>query len=71
MAKWYETSLFGLEEVGVQVQIPAGLLPVFCYCCFIILFSFIVFLPFDLFPFILTAGTFKLREIFAINVFLV
>ena len=47
MAQWYEASLFVLEEVGVQVQNPAGLIPVF--------FAFIVFLPFGLFLFILTA----------------
>ena len=49
VAQWYEVSLFALEEVGVQVQIPAGLLAIFL----IRFFSFIVFLPFGLFPFIL------------------
>ena len=29
MAHWYEVSLFALEEVGVQVQIPAGLPAIF------------------------------------------
>ena len=48
MAQWYNASLFVLEEVGVQVQTdPTGLIPVF--------FAFIVFLPFGLFLFILTA----------------
>ena len=28
MAQWSETALFWPEEVGVQVQIPAWLLPV-------------------------------------------
>ena len=50
MAQWYETSLFALEEVGVQVQNPAGLIPVFV--------SFIVSLPFSLFLFILTTDPF-------------
>ena len=40
MAKWYEISLFGLEEVGVQVQIPAGLLPVFF---FVVVLNYFVF----------------------------
>ena len=47
MAQWSETALFSLEEVGVQVQIPAWLLPVF--------FSSIVFLPFGFLLFILTS----------------
>ena len=50
MAQWLETSLIAREEVGVQVQIPAGLLTVF--------FSFIVFLLSGLFLFILTADPF-------------
>ena len=54
LAQWYEASLFAQEEVGVQVQIPAGLLPVF----FFRFFSFVVFLPFGLFPFVLTADPF-------------
>ena len=29
MAHWYEVSLFALEEVGVQVQIPMGLPAIF------------------------------------------
>lgn len=28
MGQWYEVALFALEEFGVQVQIPVGLLPV-------------------------------------------
>ena len=32
-------------------------------------FSFVVFLPFGLFPFVLTADPFQLREIFAITLF--
>ena len=51
MAHWYEVSLFALEEVGVQVQIPMGLPAIF----FRFFFSFIVFLPFGLFTFILIA----------------
>ena len=39
MAQWLEASHFVLEEVGVQVQIPAGLIPFF----FSLFFSFIVF----------------------------
>ena len=31
LAQWYEASLFAQEEVGVQVQILAGLLPVFFF----------------------------------------
>ena len=42
------------QEVGVQVQIPAGLLAFF----FAFFFPFIVFLPFGLFPFILIADPF-------------
>ena len=53
MAHWYEVSLFALEEVGVQVQIPAGLPAIFFR-----FFSFIVFLPFGLIPFILIADPF-------------
>ena len=48
MAHWYEVSLFALEEVGVQVQIPMNFFSFF-------FFSFIVFLPFGLFTFILIA----------------
>ena len=51
MAHWYEVSLFALEEVGVQVRIPMGLPAIF----FSFFFSFIVFLPFGLFTFILIA----------------
>ena len=47
MAQWSETALFSLEEVGVQVQIPAFLLPVF--------FLSSLFLPFGFLLFILTA----------------
>ena len=36
---------------------------------FLRFFSFILFLPFGLFPFILTADLLKLREIFAITYF--
>ena len=36
---------------------------------FLRFFSFILFLPFGLFPFILTADRLKLREIFAITYF--
>ena len=50
MAQWLKALLFSLEEVEVQVQIPAWLLPVFLF-----LFSFIVFLPFGFLLFILTA----------------
>ena len=46
MAQWSGAALLLLEEVGVQVQIPAWLLPVF--------FSFIVFLPFGFLLFIPT-----------------
>ena len=45
---------FSLEEVREQVQIPAGPLPI----SFFRFFSFIVFLPCGLFPFILTADPF-------------
>ena len=55
LAQWYEASLFAQEEVAVQVQILAGLLPVFFFFVF---FSFVVFLPFGLFPFVLTADPF-------------
>ena len=48
MAQWSETALFWQEEVGVQVQIPAWLLPVS-------FFSFIVFLPFGFLLLILTS----------------
>ena len=48
MVQWYEVSFFALEEVGVQVHIPGGY-----FLCF-----FIVFLPFGLFLFILTAFSF-------------
>ena len=44
MAQWYVTSLFALEEVRVQVQIRAGLLPVF-----FVLFFFVFFFPFSVF----------------------
>ena len=50
MAEWLKGILFSLEEVEVQVQIPAWLLPIF-----LLLFSFIVFLPFGFLLFILTA----------------
>ena len=50
MVQWYEASLFVLEEVGMQVQNPAALIPVFFFFIF-----FIMFLPFGLFLFILTA----------------
>ena len=52
MAQWYMASLFALEEEGVQVQIPLGLLPAFflssyfyplaCFCLLslLTLFSF-------------------------------
>ena len=42
MAQWYGALLFVLEEVGVQVQIPVGLL------AFLFLFfsSIVFFLPF-------------------------
>ena len=56
MAQYYEASLFALEEVGVQVQIPAGL-PLVFFVLFLF-FSFIVFLPFGLFTFILTVDPF-------------
>ena len=48
---------FALEEVGVQVQIPAGLLP------FFFVFFFHRILLFSLFLFIPTADPFRLREI--------
>ena len=57
MAQWYEAAYFTMAEVGVQVQIPAGQLFVR------FLSSFMVFLPFGLFPFILFFP-FWLREIF-------
>ena len=53
MAQWSEASLFALEEVAVQVQIPT--VQVFFVFLF---FSFIVFLHFGLFPFIPTADPF-------------
>ena len=34
MAQWFEASHFVLEEVGVQVQIPAGLIPFFFFVVF-------------------------------------
>ena len=43
VAQWSETAFFSLEEVGVQIQIPAWQL------------LFIVFLPFGFLLFILTA----------------
>ena len=46
MAQWYEAAYFTMAEVGVQVQILAGQLFVR------FLSSFMVFLPFGLFPFI-------------------
>ena len=49
MAQWYEVLPIALEEVGLQVYITAGLLPVFWFCFVFLLFSFIVFLPFGLF----------------------
>ena len=50
MAQWYEVSFFALEEVGVQVHIPGGLLPMFflfpsyfyplaCFCLFSLLLA--------------------------------
>ena len=57
MAQWYEAAYFTMAEVGVQVQIPAGQLAGFLLFLFLFffcfLFSFMVFLPFGLFPFIL------------------
>ena len=44
MAQWYEAALFKMEEVGMQGQILADFI-----------FSFMVFLVFRLFSFILTA----------------
>ena len=32
MAQWYEVLPIALEEVGLQVYITAGLLPVFWFC---------------------------------------
>ena len=61
---WHEDSLFAPDEVRVQVQIPAWLLPVLF---FFSLFFFMVFLPFGLSPFILITDSFYLREIFAIT----
>ena len=54
MAQWYGALLFVLEEVGVQVQIPVGLL------AFLFLFfsSIVFFYPFGLFLLILTAVPF-------------
>ena len=55
---------FALKEAGVQVLIPAGLLPVlFLFCFFVVVvvvlfFSFIVFLLFGLFLFILSDNPF-------------
>ena len=57
MAQWYKAAYFTMAEVGVQVQILAGQLFVR------FLSSFMVFLPFGLFPFILFFP-FQLREIF-------
>ena len=48
VAQWYEVLPIALEEVGLQVYITAGLLPVFFVVVFLF-FSFIVFLPFGLF----------------------
>ena len=47
MAQWYEASLLALEEVGVRVQIKAGLLPVFIYFLifFVLLFLSSYFYP--------------------------
>ena len=58
-------SLVELEEVGAQVQISRrGYFQFFFF--FFRSFSFVVLLPFGLFPFILTAEPLKLREIFTI-----
>ena len=54
---------FSLEEVGVQIQIPAWPLPVS-------FFSLIVFLPFGFLLFIFTADLLASRD-FCENVFLV
>ena len=48
MTQLSEIALFSLEEVGVQVRIPAQFF-----------FSFIVFLPFGFLLFILTADPFS------------
>ena len=47
LAQCHKAAHLAMEEVGVQVQIPAGQLFVR------FLSSFMVFLPFGLFPFIL------------------
>ena len=49
LAQWYEASLFAQEEVGVQVQIPAGLLPVFFFSFFFLLSYFYPLACFPLF----------------------
>ena len=43
IAQWSETPLFSLEEVGVQVQIPAWLLPVCFFHHFFTLLLFTVY----------------------------
>ena len=58
MALWSEAALPSLTEVGVQVQTPAWLLPVWFF------FSFIV-LPFGVLLFILTADPVSFARFFA------
>ena len=57
IAQLYEDSHIALEEFGVQVQIPAGLLPFF-FVFFLVFFLLSSVLPLGLFPFILTADPF-------------
>ena len=40
MAQWYEVLPIALEEVGLQVYITAGLLPVFLFCFVFFAFFF-------------------------------
>ena len=43
MAQWYEVLPIALEEVGLQVYITAGLLPVFLFCFFFAFFFHRIF----------------------------
>ena len=60
---WHEASLFAPVEVGVQVQIPGWLLPVFFFSSFFFHRIFTL----RLVPVYFLSDPFLLREIFAIT----
>ena len=64
MAQLYEVCFPYRRKLGCRFKSWWGYFQ-FCFC----FFSFIIFLPFGLFPFILTADPFQLCEIFAITYF--